>query len=239
VRLEDSGVVTLLAGKPKVGKTTLVFGLATAVIHGDPFLGRTTRKSGVLLLTEENPSTLAEKETRWGIGAVHVLTYQQASGMAWPAVVEEAIAYCHDHGLGLLVIDTLAQWARLAGDSENDAGAALDQLRPLQGAAASGLAVLVISHQRKSSGDFGAAIRGSNAIAAAVDVIVELERPPNATGTRSIKSVSRFVTTPAEIVVEIGEDGYELRSAHAHGLKSARVPQPGLFFLLGLEADSG
>ena len=207
--------VTILAGRPKVGKSTLVFGLLEAIGSGSDFLGRTVQQTGSVLLTEENVGTLAEKVERWGVGeVVHALTYHDAGGASWEVVVAEAVRYCHATGRRLLVVDTLAQWARLMGDSENDAGTALDQMRPLQAAAATGLAVLVVSHQRKSDGDHGEAIRGSNAIAGAVDVIVELERPRGlpSENLRAIKAVSRYTSTPAEVIVSLGEDGY-----HAEG----------------------
>src|SRR5215510_6246446 len=50
------GSLALLAGKPKEGKTTLAYELAVRVAQGHPFLGRSVRQGGVLILAvEEHP----------------------------------------------------------------------------------------------------------------------------------------------------------------------------------------
>jgi hypothetical protein len=54
-------VVALLAGRPKVGKSTLVMALVAAAVRGDAFVGLPAKARGVLLLTEERRDTLAEK----------------------------------------------------------------------------------------------------------------------------------------------------------------------------------
>jgi hypothetical protein len=67
------------------------------------------------------------------------------------------MAYCAQHKLTVLVVDTFDRWTGLRGDAENAAGAVNAALEPLQYAAAAGLAVLLLSHQRKSSGEYGEA----------------------------------------------------------------------------------
>jgi len=109
----------------------------------------------------------------------------------------------------VLVVDTWDRWTSLRGDSENAAGAVNEALEPLQYAAASGLAVLIVTHQRKSAGEFGDAVRGSNALTGGVDVVVELERPlaSFALGAhaRVLRAVSRFSSTPEELFLELDE----------------------------------
>lgn len=210
------GALTLLAGRPKVGKSTLAFGLIAALASGEEFVGLQTKHSGVLLLSEEREGTLAEKARRWDLnGSIHVLMRHQAHGSPWPQTVAEAVAYCQEHALGVLVVDTFDKWSGLRGDSENSAGAVLEVLEPLQRAAATGLVVLVIAHQRKSLGEFGEAVRGSNALTGTVDIIVELERPKSdalaGEGERVLYSVSRYSTTPEELVVALTDSGYEAR----------------------------
>jgi len=123
--------------------------------------------------------------------------------------VRQAMTYCHQHKLGVLVVDTWDRWTSLRGDSENAAGAVNEALEPLQYAAASGLAVLIVTHQRKSAGEFGDAVRGSNALTGGVDVVVELERPlaSFALGShaRVLRAVSRFSSTPEELFLELDE----------------------------------
>jgi hypothetical protein len=109
-------------------------------------------------------------------------------------------------------VDTLPQFAKLAGDTENAAGAALDAMEPLQGAAAEGLAVLISRHDRKSGGDVGDSGRGSGAFTGSVDIVLALrrggdgERPT----VRHLHSLSRFDELPDELVIELTAEGYNV-----------------------------
>jgi len=207
------GVITLLGGWPKVGKTTLLFALLAAIRAGVPFLGLETSKTGILLLTEERKRTLRPKLRLWHlVGEVHHLRLDQVPAyMPWPEVARQAVAYCRSNGLGLLVVDTFPKWARI--EDENAPGLVLSAVKPLDDAAAAGLGVLALAHQRKARGRFGEAVRGSNALVGAVDVVVELERllslrDPHA---RVLHAVSRFDETPESLVVALGETAYEVR----------------------------
>jgi DNA-binding transcriptional ArsR family regulator len=139
----------------------------------------------------------------------------QAQGNKWAETVAQAVLYCHRHGLGVLVVDTLDKWAGQRGDAENNAGSVNEVLEPLQQAASAGLVVVIVAHQRKSIGNFGEAVRGSNALTGAVDVVAELERPRSdvlaGEGKRVLRAVSRFTSTPEELVVALTDDGYEAR----------------------------
>ena len=210
------GAITLLAGRPKVGKSTLLFALLAALEAGEPLAELQTRATGALLLSEERASTLAEKAQRWDLnGRVHLLMRHQANGRDWPGIVAEAVDYCQRHGLNVLAVDTWDKWTGLKGDAENNAGAILEALEPLVQAAGADLAVLVCAHQRKSLGEFGEAVRGSNALTGGVDVVLELERPRSdvlsGEGVRVLQAVSRFSGTPEELVIALAENGYEAR----------------------------
>lgn len=210
------GAVTLLAGRPKVGKSTFVFGLLEALEGGSRFADRATRAQGVLLLSEEREGTLAEKVRRFSLdGHVHLLMRHEAYGVPWPEIVAQAVGYCQAHELGVLVVDTWDKWTGLRGDAENTAGAVLEALEPLLFAAGAGLAVLVVAHQRKTLGDFGEAVRGSNALTGGVDVVAELERPRSdalaGDGVRVLNAVSRYASTPESLVVALTDSGYEAR----------------------------
>lgn len=205
--------VALIAGRPKVGKTTLVFGLIRALQDGTSFLGRRTRPAGVLVLSEEREPTLDEKRRIFGLGGdTHLLMRHAARATAWPSIVQEAVAYCEEQGLGVLVVDTLDKWCGLRGDAENSSGAVVEAIEPLLLAAGKGLAVVLVAHQRKSEGDHGDAVRGSNAIVGAVDVVIELERTRRSEAlgdnVRLLRAVSRFSATPDELSCELGENGY-------------------------------
>ena len=111
---------------------------------------------------------------------------------------------------GLLVVDTLSTWARLGGDDENSSGKAAEAMAPLQLAAATGIAVLVLRHDRKSGGDVGDSARGSSAFGGAVDIILALRRGEgNSRPTiRALHGLSRFDETPATLMIELTDSGY-------------------------------
>jgi AAA domain len=208
------GAITLIAGKPKAGKSTFMFGLLAALTRGEPFLGRPTARSGALLISEERHDTLAEKQRRFGLdgGLVDLIMRHEAVGHPWPGLVAAAVKHCHERNLRLLLIDTWDKFADLSGDAENSAGSTNAALSPLMVAAGgAGLAVVIFSHQRKSSGSHGEAVRGSNALIGGVDIIVELERVgrdhPDA---RVLRSESRYSGTPDELVGRLTDNnGYE------------------------------
>jgi hypothetical protein len=107
-------------------------------------------------------------------------------------------------------VDTLAQFAGLMGDSENDSGAVLEAVRPLQEIAGTGVAVLILSHDRKSGGEVGDTTRGSSALPGAADVVLSLRRAEgNSRKSLSVvQSLSRFSETPQELVIELTDEGY-------------------------------
>ena len=221
--------VTLIAGRPKVGKSTFLFGLIGALESGRAFAGRATRQAGVLLLTEERQSTLKPKVERFGISGqgVQILMRHQIGGVDWHAIAELAAAYCKAHALRVLVVDTWDKWSGLTGERENSAGDVTEALAPLLKAAGQGLAVVIVSHQRKSAGSHGEAVRGSNALTGGVDVVTELERMQRGAeeldpDARLLKSLSRYDETPAELGVRLVDDGYEATDREALRVGSER-----------------
>ena len=104
-------------------------------------------------------------------------------------------------------------------------------------AAAAGLAVIIVVHQRKAEGKHGDAVRGSNALTGAVDVVVELERlrgdvDPHA---RVLRSESRFDETPEELALALTEDGYVARGVEATVRRDSELDR--VADLLGYEAQ--
>jgi hypothetical protein len=213
--LVPDGALTELDGAAKrAGKTWLLAHLVRAVLDGTPFLGRTTRRGPVVYLSEQPPTSLRQAFAAAGLVEredVLVLPWSSARGHRWHDVATAAAAACVEVGAVLLVVDTLPQWAGLRGDAENDAGAALEAIAPLQAAAAEGLAVIVVRHDRRAGGDVGDSARGSTAFGGAVDVILQLRRggPDERDGIRHLAALSRFPETPAELVIEYSPDaGY-------------------------------
>lgn len=207
------GWVTLLAGQPKVGKSTLVHGLLGALAAGAPFLGASTLPTAAVILSEEPIEGLSEKTARFGGQDVHhaIENRMHLRTVPWADLVGSAVEHALSNDLGLIVVDTLAELAGIRGEEENDSGAILAAVAPLRAAADAGLAVLIVSHHRKSGGRYGAAVRGSNALPGAVDVILELERRANS--ERVLNGLSRHPTTPEQRRLQLTETGYVTQTA--------------------------
>lgn len=199
------GAVTLLAGKPKSGKSTLACALVDAMVaHADTFLGREIGDPLVIVyVSEEGPTTLAHKLP--ASNRVRVLTRDAAwPKPTWPALVAAAATEAHRLSTSLIIIDALSFWASFGPDQEKDAGAAQKVMDALTAATRDGITVLLIHHQRKAGGEDGDAVRGSGAIFGAVDMLVEIERcgedaPP---GHRRLVATGRWSGAPPVLVVD-------------------------------------
>jgi hypothetical protein len=208
------GAITEISGPAKsAGKTTFVLRAVRAVLDGGEFLGATTARSPVVYLSEERETTLAQALGRAGLldrDDLALLPWRNTVGHDWTSVVRAAVRECQTRGARLLVVDTLGQFTISGRSGENSASDALDALRPLQEAAAGGLAVVVVRHDRKAGGDVGLSGRGSSAFTAAVDVVVKMDRVRSSPNVRVLTALSRFEETPASLVVELTEEGYRV-----------------------------
>ena len=208
------GAITELDGRPKAaGKTTFLSHLIAAALDGSKFLGARVARTPVVMLTEQSPASLRPMLERAGLAErddLYILPWRDTRGVSWPAVMEAAVEQCRTVGAALLIVDTLPQFARLAGDSENDAGAALEAMAPVQAAATDGLAVVISRHDRKGGGEVGESGRGSSAFAGAVDIILALRRGDGESRPtiRHLHALSRFDETPEELVIELTDAGY-------------------------------
>ncbi len=223
------GMITELDGKPKTaGKTTFVLRLIRAVLDGRPFLGGATERTPVVLLTEQSRASIAPTLAAAGLDRddLVILSWPDTLGLSWEQIVALAVEECLRLGARLLIVDTLGQFAGVRGDSENDAGAALEAMAPLQAAAAEhDLAVLVSRHDRKGGGDIGESGRGSNAWTGAVDCVIALRRPLNPARhtIRELEAVSRRDDVPAEpLIIELVDDDYVLLDSAAVAFDEGR-----------------
>jgi hypothetical protein len=208
------GVILELDGKLKAsGKTTFAAELVRAVVDGRSFLNRTAKPSPVVWLTEERPQTFLETLRRAHLTEqtdVHVLHWHAVKHLPWPVVMARAADFALSMGATVVIVDTISTWAGLRGDSENNNGDQLAAAEPLQDAAAQGLAVVVTRHERKGGGDVGESGRGGSAFSGAVDIIVSIRRGEGKTKptVRVLQALSRFTETPADLVIDLTEQGY-------------------------------
>jgi hypothetical protein len=204
------GAVAEWAGKIKIaGKTTLVLALVKAKLDGTPFLGQPTRQGPVVILTEQSRVTFRVALRRAGLLGrqdLVILYWRDTLGWSWPEIVRAAVDKCKACQATLLVVDTLGQFTGIVGDQENAAGRGLEDMKPLQVAAADGLAVVVNRHERKSGGVVGEAARGSTAYGGVADILLSLRLPEGnhlkRPTLREIHGLSRFDETPSRLLIE-------------------------------------
>lgn len=207
-----AGGITLLSAYWKAGKTTLLAHLLRACAAGGDFLGRPLRACKVLYVSEEGERNWVRRRDKLGLGD-NVGFYLQpfptrADAAGWVGFIAQLKADVLEHGFDLVVFDTLAKlWP---AREENDAGAVDDALMPLSEVTKVGAAVLLIHHLRKSGGQEYTGSRGSGALSAFPDVIVELTRfdgSDHRCRKRVLKAKGRYDDIPEELVVELGADG--------------------------------
>jgi hypothetical protein len=202
------GAVTELAAKPKVGKTRLALEIVRCVLSGEEMLGHTTLRCPVLYMTEQGHGSFISQtrashlhDSRNGF---HVLMRNPVRRLKWDEVGELAVAYVKEHGIGLVVVDTLSEWASIRGDDENSAGAAMAAMAPLHAMAGMGCAVLAVRHERKGTGDVGESARGSSAFGGGMDILMALRRTRGRghETRRELHAVGRFDDAPPVLTME-------------------------------------
>ncbi len=172
-----SGGVTVVAGPPKGGKSTLLGHLARCAETGEKFLGEFDVRPGtpLLLMTEEYGVPVVTKTKAFGLSAMEVVQRSDAVRAGWGLADSLAAAsrWVSNHDGAVVIIDTLAVWAGI--ENENDAGETTAAVETIRHALADrDAAVILVHHTRKGGGIAGEATRGSGAIAAACDVQAEL-----------------------------------------------------------------
>ncbi len=205
---------TLLTGLWKSGKTTLLAYLLRDLASGGGIAGE-VEPVQVLVVSEESGSLWAQRRDGLGIGDhVRVICRPfkgRPDSERWRGFAEYLAELVRKHGYGLMVLDTLSGLWGVT--DENDAAQMTGALMPLNAVTEAGAAVLLVHHPRKGDAGEGQAARGSGALPAFVDVLVELRRY-NAENRddrrRKLTAYSRFDDTPGELVLELTEDGYRI-----------------------------
>jgi AAA domain len=203
------GAVTLLAGKPKAGKSTLTYGLVAAVANdAETFLGRTVRGGRVVYASEEGLATLGSTFPR------HPDIYLATRETAWPKptwryLIADAAEAVRQASAAVAVIDTFSFWNGLGPDAEKDAGSVQPLIDALVEITRTGCAIWLPAHHRKSGGEDGDAIRGTTAIAGGVDCFCELEKIKNAPASQRRLVITPRWTAPPLLVLDYSEEtGY-------------------------------
>ena len=173
------GNLTLLSAAPKAGKTTLMFDVLEGILSSRALLDRRARAVDVLYVTEEAPVTIVNRIDEMASPVlalnprVHWMT--RKPGLTWESTSADIGRFVGEYPGALVVIDTMGFWMQI--QDENDASQVRAGLQPLVDLArTSGVAVLLVHHNKKTGGKFGEGVRGSTAFTGNVDIILELTR---------------------------------------------------------------
>ena len=170
-----SGMLTVLSGKDKAGKTLFAWEIARAVCRGENFLGQfPTAQGPVLFLGLDDPATVTvDRLEQLGIQDVPdlyvgtPLDCQPHASTFWEQVQRKV----DEIDPLLIVVDALYLFLHGSSDSMNQAGGMAPVMNPLNKLAEqTGASVLLITHDSKSGGD----VAGSFVIRAAAKQILRL-----------------------------------------------------------------
>ncbi len=224
------GHATMLSAMYKAGKSTFLRGFLAAMQSEEEFVGMPVKRCNILIISEEHKADWVEKREEFGIDNrtnVHLLVRpitKKLNIKEWEEFISEVDKYCKVNAIELVIIDTLpAVWP---AKDENSASDTTSALLPLNKFLNSNLALLFLWHFKKDvSGEDGTSSRGSSAIMAWVDCIVELKRLNGEVGNspkRQITTLGRF--EPQEATIEFGEDNkYIVLGTRQEVSKKARV----------------
>lgn len=217
-----TGSLNVMVGKPKEGKSSLNYELSVSIAKGEPFLGRTTKKSGVLILAvEEHRRDVQVRLHNLGADNLQNLYLKIGPLSPSPAFFTEIQDFIQEHDIKLVILDTLAAFWKV--ENENDASQVTKAVKPLlQLARESGACVVLIHHARKSEGSHGDEIRGSGALFGLVDVALVMKRH-HEKNQRLLQAQSRYPETPAELVLELRDSGYVAIGDPASTNKQAKI----------------
>ena len=206
------GQITLLTGQWKIGKTALLGCLLARLGAGGPLADREVRPGRAIVLTEEGAGLWMGRCRTFGIGDHTAFAFRPLGCRPitehWKLLTESVARLHRRQPLDLLVIDPLATlWPCR---DENNAAGVMDAMEPLRDLAGHMIAVLLVHHPRKERAGGGRESRGSGALAAFVDILIEMHwyaRPDAPDRRRRLLAWSRHDATPRQWLVEMTADG--------------------------------
>jgi AAA domain len=227
-----SGGASVIAGKPKNGKSTLARTLVRAVASGEDFLGRAVEQGSVVYVNFEEKRGEAKRlfgklESR----GLPIRTYIGKSLNGAVRALRRAIEELPTPP-ALVVIDTLQKLLR--SKDLNDYAAVTEALEPLLNLAREvGAHVCLVHHTVKGErGDPIDEVLGSTAIAAFADTVLVLKRDTHR--RRFLWAEGRSGVEMDEVVLELDPDTERVASAGSReGVEQAEVAARILDYLRG------
>jgi hypothetical protein len=207
--------ITLFSALWKAGKTTLLNHLLKALERDQQFCGREVRASRALYVTEEHESLWAQRRDQVGLKdhlefliRPFVVKPDMKQWLAFLCYLQKV---CAERAYDLIVFDTISNLWPVR--DENDNAKVQECLMPLR-AVTKDACLKLVHHFRKGDGTEATSSRGAGALPGFCDTIMELRRYDASNRKdrrRVLTAYGRYPETEevAEVVVELGEDGYE------------------------------
>jgi hypothetical protein len=191
--------LSILAARPKAGKSTLARNLVLAVARGEPFLGRTTTAGTVLYLAlEEKRAELRRHFRKMGANDEPILIYCATAPADGVAQLSEAVM---QEPPALVIIDPIIRLSRMVdSNSYSEVSKALEPFIAL--ARDSGAHVMLVHHAGRANPGGVDAPMGSTAFAGSVDTILVMTRTDC---MRTLSSVQRYGDDLDEIVLTMDD----------------------------------
>lgn len=233
---------TILASRPKLGKSWMCLDIAIAVSTGDQTLGGISCEQGAVLYLalEDNPRRLKSRMAKLMPGESWPASLRFET--SWPRLNEGGAERIRqwvesEEKPRLVIVDTLGKIR--ASKSENDTSAYqadYDAMAALQMLASEkGLAILVVHHDRKMGADDPIdTVSGTLGLVGAADTILVLQRRSEGTVLygrgRDIEEIESAITfDKARCRWKVMGDAEQLRKSHERkevlaAMKVAKVP---------------
>lgn len=208
------GHLTLFSALMKCGKTTFISHLLRALQAGTPFAGRATRETRTMFVSEESKAKWRERRDALGLDDHLSLICRpyltKPTSEDWRDFIGHVHQWAVRRKCDLVVFDTISHLA--PWKDENDAAQVTEALTPLNTLMRDGMGVLLFHHVGKVDGSQGRASRGSTALPAAADILLELRRfkqDDDQDRRRVLSGLGRFDEIPRELVMELSDEGTE------------------------------
>lgn len=196
-----SGGFSVLASKPKTGKSTLARNLALNTAKGNLFLNRNVTKGSVIYYALEEKKSEVKKHFQ-DMGATEEDEIYIYTGSVPVDALMQIRKIVESIKPALVIIDPLFRLARVKdGNDYVQVTQALDPLLRL--ARDTGTHVLCVHHTNKGQGQGGDSVLGSTAIFSSVDTLLIMKRHED---YRTIQSIQRYGEDLPETTLHFDKD---------------------------------
>lgn len=194
--LLPSGGFSLLAAKPKVGKSTKARTLALHTARGEQYLGRNVSQGAVIYLALEEKRSEVKKHFK-AMGASGDEEIYVYTGGAPVDAIKQITAVVESLKPVLLIIDPLFRLVKLKDG--NDYIQVTNALEPLLRLARdTGTHVLCVHHSPKGERNPEDCVLGSQAIFGSVDTLMIMKRYKN---YRTLQTIQRYGDDMEEVIL--------------------------------------